>query len=148
MGACVKLRNEACLICGSEKLRKLIGYEKDHLVTCERCSFVFSILRPSQEELDSVYGGYAREFGRTEATSQKMRETAAILKNLSGATRVIDIGCGDGEFLRIFRDLGCQVYGTEYDPRTEEICRNKGITMLRGGVMPVVGECNNPGKIG
>lgn len=133
-----------CLICGSEQLRKLSGYEKDHLVSCEKCSFVFSNVRPSQEELDKVYGGYSRDVGRTEATLKKMREIALKLKNLSKAKRVIDIGCGDGEFLSIFKGLGCDVFGAEYDPRTEDICRNKGITMLRGGVMPSLGGNGNP----
>ncbi|MFZ2739263.1 MAG: class I SAM-dependent methyltransferase [Burkholderiaceae bacterium] len=133
-----------CLICESEQLRNMKGYEKDHLVTCEMCSFVFSNMKPSQEELDKVYGGYSREVARTETTLQKMGEVALGLKNLSKAKRVIDIGCGDGEFLSIFKGLGCEVFGTEYDPRTEEICRNKGITMLQGGVMPSLGGCENP----
>lgn len=131
---------ENCSICSAQKLRKLNGYEKDHLVTCEECSFVFSNIRPSQEELDKVYSGYSRDFGRTEATLQKMRETAVWLKNLSNAKRVIDVGCGDGGYLSIFKNLGCQVYGTEFDSRTEEICRNKGITMLQGGIMPLLDE--------
>ena len=120
------------------------GYEKDHLVNCEKCSFVFSNVKPSKVELDKVYGGYSREVGRTETTLQKMRDLALSLKNLSKAKRVIDIGCGDGEFLNMFKGLGCEVFGTEYDPRTEEICRNKGITMLPGGVTPSLGECESP----
>lgn len=122
------------------------GYEKDHLVTCLKCSFAFSNVKPSQEELDKVYGGYSREVGRTETTLQKMMYLALSLKNLSKAKRVIDIGCGDGEFLSMFKGLGCEVFGTEYDPRTEEICRNKGITMLRGGVMPSLSGLGNPEK--
>jgi 2-polyprenyl-3-methyl-5-hydroxy-6-metoxy-1,4-benzoquinol methylase len=146
MGVDMKSKIENCLLCGSQKLRKLDGYEKDYLVTCEECSFVFSNVRPSREELDKAYGGYSRDFLRTEATLQKMRETAANLKNLSKAKHIIDIGCGDGEFMRIFKDLGCQVYGTEYDLRTEEICQNKGITMLQGDFMPSLDSCENPEK--
>lgn len=135
-----------CLICGSQNLKNLNGYEKDHLYTCEDCSFVFSNLKPSQEELDNVYGGYSREVVRTEVTLQKMGEIALNLKNLSSANRVIDIGCGDGEFLSIFKGLGCEVFGTEYDPRIEELCRKRGITMLSGGVMPSLSGCLNAQK--
>lgn len=137
---------ERCLICDSAQLRTLIGYEKDHLVTCKTCSFVFSNQRPTQEELDKVYGGYSRDICRTETTLRKMEEAATSLKQISTAGRVIDIGCGDGEFLSFFKKMGCSVFGTEYDPRTEEICRNKGVTMLRGGVMPSLDECMPPEK--
>lgn len=116
-------------------------YDKDHLVACTRCAFVFSNLKPSQEELDKVYGVYSRDSCRTDASVQKMTEIALHLKKLSGANRVIDIGCGDGDFLMVFKQIGCKVFGTEYDVRTEEICRSKGITMLNGGVMPSLDEC-------
>jgi 2-polyprenyl-3-methyl-5-hydroxy-6-metoxy-1,4-benzoquinol methylase len=135
-----------CLICGSQNLQNLNGYEKDHLCTCDECSFVFSNLNPSQEELDKVYGGYSRDAIRTAMTLQKMGEIALNLKQLSNANRVVDIGCGDGEFLNIFKDLGCEVFGTEYDPRIEEICKNRGITMLSGGVMPSLTGSENAEK--
>jgi len=135
-----------CLICGSAQLRKLTGYEKDHLVACKGCSFVFSNRRPSKEELDTVYGGYSREVSRTRATLLKMEKTALWLKSISNAKRVIDIGCGDGEFLRIFKELGCEVFGTEYDKKTEDICRGKGIIMLPGGVKPSMGDGQVPGS--
>lgn len=134
---------QSCLICGSPDLRRKVGYEKDHLVTCRGCSFVFSNLRPSQQELNEVYGNYSRQEARTEITLRKMGETAAFLKKLSNARRVIDIGCGDGELLRHFRDLGCEVYGTEFDPKAEEICKEKGISMLPGGTMPILREREN-----
>ncbi len=127
-----------CLLCDSGDLRCMPGYEKDHLVSCEKCSFVFSNLRPSREELDKVYGAYSRDFERTPGTISKMEQTASFLKNLSGAKNVLDIGCGDGEFLKIFRNLGCAVFGSEYDSATEEVCRKKGIHMLGGGLMPSV----------
>jgi len=127
-----------CLICGSNQLRKMKGYEKDHLVRCQHCSFVFSNVKPSQEELDEVYRGYSREVTRTKLTLEKMGHVALKLKNLQKCKRVLDIGCGDGEFLKIFKDMGCEVFGTEYDPIAEDICRNKGIAMLGGGLMPSV----------
>jgi hypothetical protein len=60
-----------CLICGSQNLQNLDGYQKDHLCTCNNCAFVFSNINPSQEELDKVYGGYSREVLRTEITKKR-----------------------------------------------------------------------------
>jgi 2-polyprenyl-3-methyl-5-hydroxy-6-metoxy-1,4-benzoquinol methylase len=75
-----------------------------------------------------------------------MGEIALNLKHLSNANRVLDIGCGDGEFLSIFKDIGCEVFGTEYDPLIEEKCRKRGITMLSGGVMPSLSGGENAEK--
>jgi 2-polyprenyl-3-methyl-5-hydroxy-6-metoxy-1,4-benzoquinol methylase len=135
----MKLNIVNCLICRCDQLRKMKGYEKDHLVICEKCSFVFSNVKPLQEELDEVYKGYSRGNARTEITLQKMRQVARELSGLSKAKRVLDIGCGDGEFLSIFKDMGCEVFGTEFDSTAESICRNKGITMLQGGLVPSLG---------
>lgn len=49
-----------CAICGNSNLKPLHKYNKDHLVRCLSCSFVFSSIRPTQDELDRVYQGYQR----------------------------------------------------------------------------------------
>jgi SAM-dependent methyltransferase len=40
--------------------------------------------------------------------------------------RILDVGCGFGEFLDIFRDLGNQVTGTEVIEQLAGYCRSKG----------------------
>jgi SAM-dependent methyltransferase len=128
----------ACLLCGSPSFQRMKGYEKDHLVRCRACSFVFSGIRPTPAELDAAYSGYSRDNARTDATSSKMRRTAETLVRLASARKVIDIGCGDGTFAAIFKVLGCDTYGTEYDERTQRLCEGKGLRMLPGGVIPQV----------
>jgi 2-polyprenyl-3-methyl-5-hydroxy-6-metoxy-1,4-benzoquinol methylase len=58
------------------------------------------------------------------------------LSSLHNIEYVLDIACGDGHFLERFKELGCQVYGTEYDRESTSICEAKGITMLSGSFMP------------
>jgi 2-polyprenyl-3-methyl-5-hydroxy-6-metoxy-1,4-benzoquinol methylase len=38
----------------------------------------------------------------------------------------------------MFKNYGCEVYGTEFNKRAEDICRRKGIKILSGGLMPKV----------
>jgi 2-polyprenyl-3-methyl-5-hydroxy-6-metoxy-1,4-benzoquinol methylase len=38
----------------------------------------------------------------------------------------------------MFKNYGCEVYGTEFNKRAEDICRTKGIKILSGGLMPKV----------
>lgn len=125
-----------CLVCDHEALPAMRGYEKDHLVRCERCGFVFANQRPTQEELDVVYGRYTRRYERTAATLAKMQATADELAARTGARRVLDIACGDGTFVSMFR--GCETYGTEYDTEVEELARSKGVHTLPGGLLPEV----------
>ena len=47
--------------------------------------------------------------------------------------KVADIGCGNGQFLRIARDLGWQAWGVDLDPKAVETAKKTGATVLQGG---------------
>jgi 2-polyprenyl-3-methyl-5-hydroxy-6-metoxy-1,4-benzoquinol methylase len=126
-------RIDTCLICDSRSIKSLVGYEKDYLSRCEKCGLVFSNQRPTQNELDEVYGRYSWEnIERSELTLAKMRETAKMLIQASKPKKVLDIGCGDGVFLGMFKSVDCEVFGTEYDKKNEDLCRAKEIIMFSG----------------
>lgn len=77
---------------------------------CRRCGLVFVANELTDEELETAYGSldstqYYSEIARE--NHEKMRTAAAnILKFADGDARVIDIGTGDGEFLRVLRESG------------------------------------------
>jgi 2-polyprenyl-3-methyl-5-hydroxy-6-metoxy-1,4-benzoquinol methylase len=127
-----------CLICGSPDVKPLAGYEKDYLVRCASCSFVFSGVKPTKKELDKTYAAYNYENSSdTELTTEKKKVLIDQLMSLREVKNVLDVACGSGEYLRQFKARGCNVFGTEYDSRQEEIARMKGITMLSGGIIPI-----------
>jgi 2-polyprenyl-3-methyl-5-hydroxy-6-metoxy-1,4-benzoquinol methylase len=126
-----------CLICSSPDVKPLVGYEKDYLVRCASCSFVFSSVKPTKEELDKNYAAYTYEdVVDTELTTEKKKVLIDKLMSLREIKNVLDIACGPGDYLRQFKALGCNVFGTEYDSKQEAVARRKGITMLSGGTMP------------
>ena len=53
--------------------------------------------------------------------------------NTPGA-RVLDVGCGNGKFLRLARAIGWEVAGADPDPKAVEICRIAGLEVREGGV--------------
>lgn len=50
----------------------------------------------------------------------------------SGENRLLDIGCGDGEFLIIARDIGFDVQGLEVDPVSRAVAQKAGLTVHPG----------------
>ena len=105
-----------CPICDSPKKSLLKKNTKDYLAKCISCAFVYSTRKPTKSELDAVYNNY--DYGNTPVNSTavlKRRSIARILNTHKNIKLVLDVGCGSGEWLDIFRENGCQTFGTEYN---------------------------------
>jgi len=46
--------------------------------------------------------------------------------------RLLDIGCGNGAFLKLAKDMGWHVCGCEIDPKAVTACRSVGIDVIEG----------------
>ena len=55
---------------------------------------------------------------------------ASVLRDLSPKT-VIDVGCGTGALLAVFKREGCRVRGLEYSDAALAYCRSRGLDVLR-----------------
>lgn len=49
----------------------------------------------------------------------------------AGASEVLDIGCGRGEFLELLRQEGIPARGIDSSPEMIEVCRKKGLTNVQ-----------------
>src|SRR3954471_10527613 len=88
-----------CLLCGSDQLRVLQGYEKDHLCKCKKCSFVFSQRIPSQQALIDEYAMYARNDSISEITLKRYDSLFERFEKYRLTNNVIDVGAGDGQLI-------------------------------------------------
>ncbi|HEX8400913.1 MAG TPA: class I SAM-dependent methyltransferase [Allosphingosinicella sp.] len=136
-----------CPLCGSslagDRVRRLSGFEKDHLVECRTCGFVFSLLKPNEQDYERVYGSYdyvSEDDRRTPLSIDKEREVAKRLLAYKKTGKVIDLAAGAGRFLEHFRELGFECHATEF---SEEMCgylEAKGFRTHRGGLFPETAE--------
>ena len=125
-----------CLICGSNKIKTLNGYEHAHLVKCKNCHFVFSLQIPTQQELIAHYEGYGRDDYLSDITIKRYNEVLDEFEKYRKNNRILDIGCGVGYFLEVAKQRGWDVYGTEFTDEAVQICEDKGIQMHQGVLDP------------
>jgi O-antigen chain-terminating methyltransferase len=89
---------------------------------------------PAREEFD--YHGFVQKFrGPSALIKQKL---SAYVNYYAGCARVIDLGCGCGEFLEALRDAGLSGVGVERGPRQAEACRRKGIEVIEADLFDVL----------
>jgi 2-polyprenyl-3-methyl-5-hydroxy-6-metoxy-1,4-benzoquinol methylase len=134
--------HKLCLVCNSEKIRDLKGYETNHLCKCSSCGFVFCKPIPTAEELKKHYEGYGRNDYLSPITIKRYNELLDEMEPYRKNNRMIDVGCGIGYFLEEAKKRGWEVYGTEYTDEAVEICRQKGIIMHKGALNSVSYEPN------
>lgn len=51
--------------------------------------------------------------------------------NLQGK-RFIEVGCGQGEFLKVLTEFPVEAHGMEHDPRLVELARGQGLSVVQG----------------
>jgi len=123
-----------CPICGSEKQNEYVkckdftvSKEVFSIVKCEACGFLFTNPRPSKAEIGPFYQS-SNYISHTNAkkglfnSAYQILRSIAISKKINLITgmvgrkdniRLLDVGCGTGEFLSACKKTGWQVKGVE-----------------------------------
>jgi SAM-dependent methyltransferase len=122
----------ACDLCKADNIKLLfVAKERDwrtgeifNIVRCNKCGLVYVNPRPEKNEIKKYYPpeGWPRakekiDFETATINNQPWREvmklrTAHLLKYIKNG-RILDIGCGDGFFLKYLKERGWKAYGVE-----------------------------------
>lgn len=85
----------------------------------------------------------SRVFGRHLPKSVKALIDEGVMRNLprpAGGRRLLDVGCGDGQFLSFARSAGWRIAGFDFDPKAIRIARSSGLEVRLGGFETVEQE--------
>lgn len=123
----------ACPLCARQAIRSVRRFRSQHLVRCLRCGFRFSDRIPTPAELAAYYGTYPIK-PADPITRARYREVLGAFERERRTGRLLDVGCGSGDFLAEAAALGWAVHGTEYGDNFVAACRARGIAMHQGAL--------------
>ena len=125
-----------CPICNSSNINYLKGFEKLYLMECKKCSFVFDKRIPSETELNEHYKVYAYTNLKpiSEQTIKSYNKLLDYFEQYRGLGNILDLGCGQGDFLAEAKKRNWNVYGVEYSESAVKLCEARGIEMYQGSL--------------
>lgn len=128
--------HQNCLLCQSSDLQSILTYNFAYLKKCGTCGFVFSERIPTLDELTAHYQTYSRDDAISPITLKRYAELLNQFEKITSLNRVLDVGCGNGHFLKVAKDNGFEAHGTEFTDKAIEFCQQKGIQMQKGVLNP------------
>lgn len=129
------MSDEACFVCAAPlapalpDARDPVTGERFAVLRCTGCGV--GVTRPVPEDLGRYYGPayYGRRHGFT-AWYRCWRRARLLARHVPEPGRLLDVGCGDGDFLAFVARRGWRVAGTELrDPVPEAL--DRGIEVRR-----------------
>lgn len=127
--------------CGSSApLGEVFHTASRRYVRCPACDLVFLYPRQSREAVEGYFReGYDGDYGAVEASEDRLPVFQSVLEYLlnyrSAPGAVLDVGCGDGEFLGLCRQAGWTCSGIELSQQAAARAARKGVTMLPSHVL-------------
>jgi glycosyltransferase involved in cell wall biosynthesis/protein-L-isoaspartate O-methyltransferase len=124
-----------CHVCQGVKIYYLFSSGDHRVVRCDDCGLVFLNPQPSADELARIYRaeyflGSESEAGRQTASELKYATAGLYLSEIrryhgSGNGRLLEVGCGEGDFLVLAEADGWQVIGVEFSSPAGERARQR-----------------------
>jgi 2-polyprenyl-3-methyl-5-hydroxy-6-metoxy-1,4-benzoquinol methylase len=144
----VDMEQPVCLVCGSNSRRPFLTVDnrfnvsqKFHLVQCQDCGFVYLSPRPEEKSITQYYqdSGYQPHQKEALSLSGKLYQLVRIWNNhykrrliekFSAKGKILDYGCGTGEFLLEMKNSGWETYGFEPTASAVAIAVDYGLNII------------------
>lgn len=145
-----------CDLCGADDTEPLfqaqdtlrVSHEAFSIVQCRGCGLAYLNPRPSPAAMEQYYSAdYFASFTAGALPTNRARILikrvhSRLTRRLSHCIellppgRVLDVGCGDGRYLELFRALGWSPYGVDPSRVAIERARQRGLDTFHGDLLP------------
>lgn len=150
-----------CNLCNSEDIEIIFSHPKDRaqvkginftptssdfgvfykLARCKNCNILFSLLDNKAIDVKQLYSESKDDLYLSQAAQRNItyKKILSHIKSfLSDNSRLLDIGCSYGLFLKLARGEGLQVYGVELSKDACRYCRDTlGLNVYCGDVKDI-----------
>ncbi len=125
-----------CHVCGSSRSEEVLTTERHSLGVnrCLSCGFVYlASWEKSLEHADALYDYYGQitdEDMRARHSAENQQSQERLLEELARHARgrtLLDVGCGDGQFLETARRRGWDALGIDLSEPAVLLCQRRGL---------------------
>ncbi len=138
--------DSCCFLCGNrESNRSFLQYREYRLLECDQCHLVFANIRIDEQYEKMIYDTRCYE----DVTKREVIDSYEYRKNTFGKERfeyienimtltkkskLLDVGCGPGYFLKYAHDQGVIVKGLEITPFLVSLCKKQGLNVEKASL--------------
>lgn len=144
----IEMEQPECLVCGADSRKPFLHVanrfdlsQKFQLVQCQQCGLVYLCPRPTEKSITRYYQdpGYQPHQAKALSLSEKIYQAVRVVNNrykrrliekYVGKGKILDYGCGTGEFLLEMKKSGWETYGFEPTPRAAQVASNYGLEII------------------
>jgi 2-polyprenyl-3-methyl-5-hydroxy-6-metoxy-1,4-benzoquinol methylase len=120
-----------CPLCGYGRSAHVLDSDGERLVRCLHCGLLFQDPRPAEAVRQHYDNLYEDPTGSHHIDVHRRELFRGFLERWppQGFGRLLDIGCGSGEFLLQAAERGWSVAGVEVSERGAAVARQRGLTV-------------------
>jgi 2-polyprenyl-3-methyl-5-hydroxy-6-metoxy-1,4-benzoquinol methylase len=131
----MKLKHINCNLCNENNYKILQTDGPFNVVKCRNCGLIYVNPHPAEERLFNHYNeGYYAPWLKDQHSRRKMwKRRLKKVQHFKSEGRLLDVGCGYGDFLYEARQNDFEVYGTEISKYAVNYAKdNIGIEVFEG----------------
>jgi SAM-dependent methyltransferase len=120
-----------CPVCASARVRRVSIPSGRTLIRCAECRLLFDRERAAVEVPHARMSDEERRLEERVA-QRRTPHFARLLRTVRGPGRLLDVGTGVGELLRLAREAGWAAVGVDVDPAIVAYARGRGLDVRHG----------------
>jgi SAM-dependent methyltransferase len=120
-----------CPLCRSQRSRRVAITPGFRVVRCARCRLLYKDPRPDEGVRRHYEDVYRRDLVSEHIDLRRRSLFRGFLSEIRpfGSRRLLDVGCGSGEFLALAREQGWIADGIEVSPRGAALALRRGLAV-------------------